>query len=182
MHQQKQGQLTMSIITKTHTVDTNNPNAGRKEMKKYFYIPLFILISLSITNCQSADTTQLEATNMALINQLDTLTTQLTQQANSAVKITQEPVINNTESIVPTQSPLASPSPLPEEGSAGIPPTLMFSGTGLITPWSNHTYYPSLVFGTANVHMTCNPNNTKGGEIWIDNESYKRVTGRKLKK
>jgi hypothetical protein len=173
MHGQRHVPLTINDITKTHTVNLINPNAWRKEMKKYFYIPLFILISLSITNCQSADTTQLEATNMALINQLNTLTTQLTQQSSSAVKITQEPVINDTESIVPTQSPLASSSPLPEEGSAGIPPTLIFSGTGLITPWSNHTYYPSLVFGTANVQMTCNPNNTKGGEIWIDNESYK---------
>ncbi len=141
-------------------------------MKKYLYIPLFILLALSITNCQSSRTTQLEATNMALNNQLNNLMAQLTQQAGSPIQTAQKPTGAITESVVPTESPLPSPSSLPAEESSVVASTLIFSGSGLITPWSNNTYHPSLVFGTANVHMTCNPNNTKGGEIWIDTKSY----------
>ena len=141
-------------------------------MKKYLYVPLFILLSLSITNCQSSRTTQLEATNMALTSQLNNLMAQLTQPASSPNQTIQKPTSAGTESIAPTKSPLSSPSPLPTDESSVVAPTLIFSGSGLITPWSNNTFYSSLVFGTANVHMMCSPNNTTGGEIWIDTKSY----------
>jgi hypothetical protein len=142
-------------------------------MKKYIYIPLLILLSITITNCQSTRMSQLEATNIALNDQVNALMTQLTPQANSPSEITEEAANTSTKSNVPTEIPLASPSPLPNEESSIIAPSLIFSGRGLITPWSNNTYYPSQVFGVANVHMTCNSNNSTGGEFWIDNDDYK---------
>lgn len=146
-------------------------------MKKYFYIPLFILLALSITNCQSSVTTQLEATNEALSKQVNSLMTQLTQQASSPIQTSQEPLSTSTESIAPTEAPLASPSPLPTtEESAVIAPTLIFSGSGLITPWSNSTYYSKGLFGSANVHMKCDPNNSMGGEVWIDDNQSQKVS------
>ena len=42
-------------------------------MKKYLYLPLFILLSLSIASCQSSNTTDLQATNEALSNQVNSL-------------------------------------------------------------------------------------------------------------
>ena len=141
-------------------------------MKKHFYIPLVILLSLSIFNCQGSRTSQLEATNAALSNQLNTLMTQLTQQAISPIKPSQQPLSTSTERIAPTELPLASPSPLPAEGVAVIAPTLIFSGSGEITPFSNQKVYKSVVFGAANVHMLCDPNDTTDGKVWIDNKSY----------
>jgi hypothetical protein len=140
-------------------------------MKKNFYFPLFILLALSITNCQSSPITQLEATNEALSNQVNTLITQLTQQASSPVQTAQEPLSSSTESIAPTESALASPSPLPAGESSVIAPTLIFSGSGTITPFSNSTIFPLILFGSANVHMVCDPNDISDGEVWIDTKS-----------
>jgi hypothetical protein len=138
-------------------------------MKKYFSIPLFILLALSITSCQSSGTTQLEATNEALSNQVNTLMTQLTQQAGSPIQTAQESLSSSTQSIAPIEAPLASPSPLPATDlSASIAPSLIFSGSGTITPWSNKTIYPKALFGSANVHMICDPNDTTDGKVWID--------------
>lgn len=141
-------------------------------MKKYLYTPLFILLALSITNCQSSGMTQLEATNIALNNQINSLMPQLTQQASSPIQTTQGSIKASTESVAPTEFPLASPSLLPAEASAVIAPTLIFSGSGAITPFSNSTVYPLLLFGSANVYMTCDPNDTADGNVWIDNKSY----------
>jgi hypothetical protein len=147
-------------------------NVWRKEMKKYFYTPLFILLALSITNCRGSGITQLEATNIALNNQVNSLMTQLTQQASSPIQTDQKPVIKSTESVAPTEFPSASPSSLSTEASSVIPPTLIFSGSGTITPFSNKTVYPLILFGSANVHMTCDPNDATDGNVWIDNKSY----------
>jgi hypothetical protein len=142
-------------------------------MKKYFYIPLFILLSLSIASCQSSSSTNLQATNEALTNQLNTLMTQLTQQAGSPIQTAQEPASTSTENILPTSPPLPSPSPLPTTaGSAAIAPTLIVSGAGTINPWSNKTVYPMTLFGAANVRLVCDPNDTTDGKVWIDNKDY----------
>jgi hypothetical protein len=141
-------------------------------MKKYFYLPLFILLAISMTNCQSSATTNLHATNEALSNQVNSLMTQLTQQAGSPIQPAQQPASTSTENILPTAVPLASPSPLPTtEGSAVIAPTLIFSGSGIITPWSNITIYPMTLFGAANVHLQCDPNDITDGNVWIDTKS-----------
>jgi hypothetical protein len=146
----------------------------RKEMKKYLYIPLFILLSLSLASCQRASNSDLQATNEALTNQVNTLSTEVSQQSISQTESAQQPVSTTSAAVLPTVAPLPSPTPLPTaQGPAGVAPTLIFSGSGLITPWTNNTYYPIGLFGTANVHMLCNQNNTTGGEFWIDNEAYK---------
>jgi hypothetical protein len=114
----------------------------------------------------------LEATNEALSKQVNTLMTQLTQQAGSPIQTAQEPVSASTESMPPTEVPLASPSPLPTtQASDVIVPTLIFSGSGTVTPFSNKTSYPLILFGSANVHMVCDPNDTADGEVWIDTKS-----------
>jgi hypothetical protein len=141
-------------------------------MKKYIYLFLFILLALSITNCQSSGTTQLEATNEALSKQVNTLITQLTQQAGSPIQTAQQPVSASTESIAPTAVPLPSPSPLPTiQASAVIAPSLIVSGAGTINPWSNKTIYPMTLFGAANLHLVCDPNDTADGKVWIDNKN-----------
>jgi hypothetical protein len=147
-------------------------NVWRKEMKKYFYTPLLILLALSITNCRGSGITQLEATNIALNNQVNSLMTQLTQQASSPIGTAQEPIRASTESVAPTEFPLATSNPLPAGESAVIAPTLIFSGSGTITPFSNNTVYPLILFGSANVHMICDPNDATDGNVWIDNKSY----------
>jgi hypothetical protein len=142
-------------------------------MKKYLYIPLFILLSLSIASCQSSGTTNLQATNEALSNQVTTLMTQLTQQAGSSIQTAQQPVSAGTETKLPTAPPLPSPTPLPTtQGSADIAPSLIVSGAGTITPWSNKNNYPMTLFGAANVHLICDPNDTADGKVWIDNKNY----------
>jgi hypothetical protein len=142
-------------------------------MKKYLYISMFILLSLFITGCQSSGTSKLQATNEALSNQVNTLMTQLTQQAGSSIQTTQAPISANTESNAPTAPPFPSPSPLPTtQGSAAITPSLIVSGAGTITPWSNKTVYPMTLFGAANVRLVCDPNDTTDGKVWIDNKDY----------
>ena len=98
--------------------------------------------------------------------------TQLTQQASSPIQTAQEPLSARTESIAPTEPPLDSPSPLSTDESAMIAPSLIFSGSGTITPWSNKTIYPIILFGAANVHFLCDRNATTDGKVWIDNKNY----------
>jgi hypothetical protein len=142
-------------------------------MKYYFYIPLFILLSLSITNCQNSTTTQLEATNQALSSQVNTLMAQLTQQASAPIQIVQQPSSESTESVAPNELASASPTPLPTTGvSSAVAPSLIVSGSGTITQWSNTTAYPIILFGAANVHLTCDPNDTADGKVWIDTNNY----------
>lgn len=142
-------------------------------MKKYLYIPLFILLAICIAGCQSSGTTNLQATNQALSNQVNSLMTQLTQQAGSPIQTAQQAPSTSTESIAPTAISLPSPSPLPTtQGSGAITPSLIVSGSGTITPWSNKTSYPIILFGAANVHLVCDPNDTTDGKVWIDNKNY----------
>lgn len=141
-------------------------------MKKYLYLPLFILLALSISSCQTSATPNLQATNEALSNQVNTLMTQLTQEANVPVQPTQQISSPTAQSIEPTALPPVSPSPLPAGQSSVIAPTLIYAGSGTITPWSNKTSYPIILFGAANVHLICDPNDTTDGKIWIDNKNY----------
>ncbi len=141
-------------------------------MKKYLYLPLFILLALSIASCQSSGNTNLQATNEALSNQLNSLATQLTQQAGSPTLPALEPSSPTAISIAPTEAPSAAPSPLSSVQSSVIAPTLIYGGSGTITPWSNKTSYPIILFGAANVHLTCDPSDTVDGKIWIDNKNY----------
>ena len=132
-----------------------------------------MLLSFSISSCQSVGTSNLQATNEALSSQLNSLVTQLTQQAASPIPTSQQVAATSTESTLPSTAPLASPSPLPTSaGSAAIAPGLIFSGSGTLTPWSNKTVYPSILFGAANVHLICSPNDSQDGKVWINNKNY----------
>jgi hypothetical protein len=143
-------------------------------MKKSLYLPLFILLSLSIAGCQGLSTPDLLATNEALSNQVNSLSTQVAQQAASPAQSAQQPPAASTDNVLPTSAPLPSPSPLPTTpGSSAIAPSLIFSGSGLITSWTNNTFYPIGLFGTANVHLICDQSNPTDGEFWIDKENYK---------
>jgi len=140
-------------------------------MKKHFYLTWFILLAFAITSCRSSGTSQLEATNIALNNQVNSLLTQLTQQAGSSGQTGQVPLQASTEIVAPLVSPLAPSSPLPAGQAAVIAPSLIFSGSGTITPFSNKTAYPLILFGSVNLHMLCDPNDSADGEVWIDNKS-----------
>jgi hypothetical protein len=144
----------------------------RIEMKKYICIPLVILLAALVTGCQSSQIDQFEATNQALSDQVSALSTQLAQQASSSVQTGQQPANSTTQSVLPTVLPQISTSPLPEQPSGVIAPSVIFSGSGGITPWNNKTAYPMGLFGAANVHLVCDPNASTDGKIWIDNESY----------
>jgi hypothetical protein len=137
-------------------------------MKKFLYISLFILLSLFVSSCQGSRISDLEATNEALSNQLNTLMSQLTQQANPPIQTNQESASATTATAVPIEPTPASPSPIPMEVPGVIAPTLIFSGSGAITPFSNHKVVPSNIFGAANVHLICNANDASDGKIWID--------------
>jgi hypothetical protein len=142
-------------------------------MRKRFYLPLFILLALSMISCLASNTNQLQATNQALTNQVNTLMNQLTQQAASPSKITQEPSTAVTESAPTSASTPISPSPLPPAGQTTvIAPSLIYSGSGTLIPWTNKSAYTSTLFGAANVHMLCDPNDAANGQLWIDNKSY----------
>ncbi len=141
-------------------------------MKKHLYLPLFILLALSITGCQSSDTSNLQATNEALSSQLNLLTAQLTQQAGLPTQPPQEPAGMGNEIIAPTETRSASPTLQPTQPSGIIPPSLIVSGSGEIFPWSNTTPYPMTLFGAANVHLVCDPGDTADGKIWIDSKNY----------
>ncbi len=144
-------------------------------MKKYIYFIVFILLIFSIANCQGSRISQLEATNQALSGQVSSLLAQMTQSGISPIKTTQAPSNAGTESALPALPSISSPSPVPSGGQGVIAPTLIVSGSGAITPWTNHQGYPSALFGAANVHMLCDPNDTVDGEIYIDNKSMTRT-------
>ncbi len=141
-------------------------------MKKLLYLPLFILLALSISSCQGTDTSQFKATNEALSNQVNTLITQLTQQAVSPSKPTQIPASTSTEIPAPTAVPPAASSPMAAQEAGVVPPGLIYSGSGEITPWNNQKSYRTGLFAAANVHMICDPNDAADGKLWIDNKNY----------
>lgn len=140
-------------------------------MKKIFYLPLFILLALALSNCQNSNISQLEATNQALSNQVNTLMAQLTEQATSPGVPSQGPASTSTQSIAPAEIPSSSPTPLSAQEASVVAPTLIFSGSGGITPITIQKAYPLGLFAAANVHMTCDPNDPADGEVWIDNKS-----------
>lgn len=141
-------------------------------MNRCLFISLVVLLSISISGCQNSQTTQLESTNTALMDQINNLMIQLTQQAVSSVETVQASSIKSTESITKPESALPSPNPPSIDESVGIAPTLIFSGSGEITPFNNKTVYPLILFGSANVHMMCDPKDITDGKIWIDNKNY----------
>ena len=144
-------------------------------MKKYFYLPTFILLSFAITSCQTSNTSQLEATNKALNNQVSTQSAQLTQGSSAPIQPTQPaqpPAAAATATYLPTQPIPPTPTSLPTSPQpGGIAASLIFSGKGLITSWSNSTAYPAGLFAAANARMICG-DSPAGGSIWIDNKSY----------
>jgi hypothetical protein len=140
-------------------------------MKKYFVLTLFILFSFIITSCQVTGTTPLQATNQALSQQVNTLIAQLTQPAGSSASTTQPSPINESDILVSTEMPSVSPN-----SPSGVQPTiinsaLIYAGSGTLTPWTNKTMFPNVLFGAANVHMVCDPNGTADGKMWIDKET-----------
>lgn len=141
-------------------------------MKKNFYIALLILLSVSISSCLSPRTSQLEATNAALSNQVNTLQTQLTQEGITPIQPTQGLSSMSTESVSPTEIPSPATSPLPLQEAGAVAPSLIYSGSGEITPWSNPKAVHNVLFSAANVHMLCDPNDTTDGKVWIDNKNY----------
>jgi hypothetical protein len=141
-------------------------------MKKYLYISSFILLSLFVTSCQGSRISDLEATNQTLSNQVNTLMSQLTQQANPPIQTNQESASAPTATAAPIESSSASPSPIPVEQASVIAPSLIFSGSDAITPFSNHKAVPFKIFGAANVHLICDPNDTEDGKIWIDTKEF----------
>jgi hypothetical protein len=143
----------------------------RKGMKKSLYLPLFILLALSLVSCVASNN-QLEATNQALSNQVSTQSAQLTQAANLPNPATSIPPLPPTQAALPTIPPTLIPSPQPATASGVITPVLIYSGSGEITPWSNSTPYPMGLFGAANVHLVCDPSDTVDGKVWIDDKSF----------
>jgi len=141
-------------------------------MKKFLYLPLFLVLALSLTGCLASNN-QLEATNQALNNQVSTQSAQLTQSSMSPTSPPAPPT-----SIPPTQGalPTVAPSPVPTsqavQAAGVIAPSLIVSGSGEIFPWSNNTPYAMNLFGTANVHLLCDPSDTTDGKVWIDDKTY----------
>lgn len=140
-------------------------------MKKYAYVSIFILLSLLVISCQGASTGQLEATNQALRNQVNSLMTQLTQVGIPPILPTSAPVEATAEH-TPVAVPEASPSPLPAQEEGVIAPTLITSFSGTLTPWTNKTLYQRGLYAVANVHMVCDPNGSADGKFWIDKDNY----------
>ena len=140
-------------------------------MKRYLYLSLFILLSLTIASCLGSSASQLEATNAALSTQVNSLLAQLTPQAALPVVSNQEPGGISTESIGVTQIPAPATSPLPAQQPTIINSALILSGSGTLNPWTNKTAYPFTLFGAANVHMLCDPNGNADGKMWIDKET-----------
>jgi hypothetical protein len=146
-------------------------------MKKYFVHSLFISLSVILTSCISSPTYQLEATNAALSRQLNALQAQLTEQAAPPPANTQAPVIQPSDIVASTQPPLVSPNSPSGNQSMIINSALIYSGSGTITPWTNQTLYPNILFGAANVHMICDPSGNAGGKMWIDKETEVATCG-----
>jgi hypothetical protein len=145
-------------------------------MKSYLNTALLLVLSFAIGGCQSTDTTRLEATNQALAGQVNSLIAELTQQASQPEATAGQPITEpagmGDEIVPPTQTLSAAPSPQPTQASSGVAPSLIFSGSGTITPWSNKTAFPIVLFGAANVHLVCDPNDPADGKLWIDNKNY----------
>jgi hypothetical protein len=141
-------------------------------MKKHAYAAWIILLSLFITGCQGSFTSQLEATNQALSNQVSTLMNQLTQQAAPQLEPTRAATSASPESNTPIQPAPTSTSPASASQADGITPSLIFSGSGEITPLSNQKAVTSGIFGAANVHLLCNPNDSEDGQVWIDTKAF----------
>jgi hypothetical protein len=141
-------------------------------MKKHLYIVWIILLSLFITGCQGSFTSQLEATNQALSNQVSTLMDQLTQQAAPPAETAQEATSASSQSVTPLKAATAAPGQAPAEQAGVITPSLIFSGSGEITPLSNQKAVASGIFGAANVHLLCDPNDSQDGKIWIDTKAF----------
>jgi hypothetical protein len=144
----------------------------RDQMKKHAYAAWIILLSLFITGCQGSFTSQLEATNQALSNQVSTLMNQLTQQAAPQLEPTRAATSASPESNTPIQPAPTSTSPASASQADGITPSLIFSGSGEITPLSNQKAVTSGIFGAANVHLLCNPNDSEDGQVWIDTKAF----------
>ena len=140
-------------------------------MKKYLLISLFILSSMLITSCQATLSSQLEATHQALSSQVYTLMNQLTQQA-LPMETNPEATKASSESVMPTEPATAPPSPAPIEQPGVITPSLIYSGSGEITPWLNHNAVTSGIFGAANVRLLCDPSDSQDGQIWIDTKEF----------
>ncbi len=148
-------------------------------MKKHFCLSLFILLSTILASCVGANNSQLEATNAALNNQLNSLKTQLTQVGIAPILPTEAPPKTSSNATQPTAIPQASPSPLSAQPSGVIAPSLIYSGSGGITPWTNKTLYPNALFGAANVHMICDPSDTANAKMYIDKEMETATCGAK---
>jgi hypothetical protein len=143
----------------------------KNAMQKYICLLGFILVALLFTGCQATQTDQLEATNQALSEQVNALSTQVAQQAEATLPIPQEPVGMGVEILQPTITPMVYPGPVTSQHGE-VAPNLIFSGSGGITPWTNKTAYPMGLFGAANVHLVCDANDAADGKIWIDNKNY----------
>jgi hypothetical protein len=141
-------------------------------MKKYICVIVFIFLTGLLTSCQSPQIDQLEATNQALSDQVNAISTQLAERTEADATLVQEPAGMGVEIPLPTQTPMSYPNPLNALPSGVISPSLIFSGSGGITPWNNKTAYPMGLFGAANVHLTCDLNDSADGKVWIDNQTY----------
>ncbi|NJD59703.1 MAG: hypothetical protein C3F13_03875 [Anaerolineales bacterium] len=134
---------------------------------------LFILSALILTSCQGSSTTQLEATNQALVNQVNSMMTQLTQQASLPNQPATQQATAPTQATLPTVAPSPIPTSQSLQTEGVITPSLIVSGSGEITPWTNKTPYAMSLFGVANVHLLCDPADTTDGKVWIDDKTYK---------
>lgn len=141
-------------------------------MKKFLIIPLFILLSFTLASCLFSSSNPLEATNQALTNQLRTQSAQLTQQSSLPSQPIVEPTQAPAQQALPTVPPPPSPATPPATAAGVIAPSLITSGAGEITPWTNKTPYAMSLFGAANVHLLCDPGDTADGKVWIDDKTY----------
>ena len=148
-------------------------------MKKYFGLSFFLLLSIFITSCVGASSSPVQATNQALSNQVESLKAQLTQVGIAPILPTEAPPKTSSNNPQPTAPPAASPSPVSAQPSGVIAPSLIYSGSGGITPWTNKTLYPNFLFGAANVHMICDPADTATAKIYIDKETETATCGAK---
>lgn len=148
-------------------------------MKKSFTLALFILLSVSVTSCQSPRLSELEATNVALSTQVNMLQAKTTQQAALPLVSNQAPAGSSAQSAELGAVPTSPPTSLAVEQSQVISPELIYSGAGIITPWSNKTAYPMQLFGAANVRMICDPSGNAEGKMWIDKETEFATCGAK---
>ncbi|OGO27972.1 MAG: hypothetical protein A2136_08865 [Chloroflexi bacterium RBG_16_54_11] len=141
-------------------------------MIKNRHLIFIFCFSLFLTGCYTANISQLEATNQALSDQVNTQSVQLTQQAGILAQPDTEPAATSTVSVLPTVPPPPPPTSQPSQSPGEVAPTLIVSGSGEITPWTNTTPYAMGLSVVANVHLVCDPSDTAGGKIWIDTKNY----------